>query len=60
MDICSPKFSSPIGIALTRGDLVAVLPEETDTHGRVIEVLHLAVPGRTYAFIAPVPVQGKG
>ena len=45
---------------LTGRDVVAVLPEETDTHGRVIEVLHLAVPGRTYAFIAPVPVQGKG
>jgi len=60
MNICSPKFSSPIGIALTRGDLVAVLPEETETHDRVIDVPHHAVPSKTYAFIIPVPFQDRG
>ena len=44
----------------TNGDVVSVLPEETETHDRVIEVLHRAVAGKTYAFITPVPVQGKG
>jgi hypothetical protein len=45
---------------LTSRDVVAVLPEETETHDRVIDVLHHAVPGKTYAFITPVPVQDRG
>ena len=44
----------------TSRDVVAVLPEETETHGRVIDVHHRAEPGKTYAIITPVPVQNRG
>ena len=44
----------------TNGDVVSVLPEETETHDRVIDVPHHAVPSKTYAFIIPVPFQDRG
>ena len=45
---------------LTGRDVVAVLPEETETHDRVIDVRHRDAPAKTYALVTPVPVQGKG
>ena len=44
----------------TSRDVVAVLPEETETHGRDIDVRHRAAPRKTYAFNTPVPVQDRG
>ena len=42
---------------LTGRDVVAMLPEETDSHGRVIDVRHrVDDPAKTYAFVTPVPV----
>jgi len=45
---------------LTSRDVVAALPEEAETHDRVIEVRHRAAQGKTYAFITPVPDQDRG
>jgi len=54
-------IKSVMNSMLTGRDVVAMLPEETDSHGRVIDVRHrVDDPAKTYAFVTPVPVQDRG